>query len=67
MNKVRESIFRKTTNRYSKLYEEYRDLFKGIGQLKGVQVKYTLMRRFNLCIIDIKEYHIISESRVKKS
>jgi len=39
VNKLRESIHEKTTNRYSKLCEEYRDLFKSIGKLKGVQVK----------------------------
>jgi len=39
VNKVRKSISEKTTNHYSKLCEEYKDLFEGIGKLKGVQVK----------------------------
>ncbi|KAK2139676.1 hypothetical protein LSH36_1659g00007 [Paralvinella palmiformis] len=39
VNKVRESISEKTTNHYSKLCEEYKDLFESIGKLKGVHVK----------------------------
>ncbi|KAI0210788.1 hypothetical protein LSAT2_004428 [Lamellibrachia satsuma] len=39
VNEVGESIPEKTTDRYSKLCEEYRDIFEGIGKLKGVQVK----------------------------
>ena len=39
VNKVGESIPEKTTDRYSKLCEEYSDIFEGIGKLKGVQVK----------------------------
>ena len=39
VNEVGESIPEKTTDRYSKLCEEYSDIFEGIGKLKGVQVK----------------------------
>ena len=39
VNKVGETPPVNTTDRYSKLCEEYNDIFEGIGKLKGVQVK----------------------------
>ena len=39
VNKVGETPPVNTIDRYSKLCEEYNDIFEGIGKLKGVQVK----------------------------